>query len=110
MDGVVTEVAAAAGEIATEQSLLLSVAEIDPLRVEAFVPPDYFGRLAIGQAYEVAQAAPLGERYAATVTAIDQVFDAASGTFGIELEIGNPSGTIPAGIRCAVDLDAATPG
>ena len=36
----------------------------------------------------------------ATVTIVDQVLDAASGTIGIRLELPNPGYALPAGIRC----------
>jgi hypothetical protein len=32
------------------------------------------------------------------------VFDAASGTFGVRLELANPRGAVPGGIRCQVDF------
>jgi hypothetical protein len=40
----------------------------------------------------------------ATVRVVDRVLDAASGTFGVRLEVPNPNLAIPAGIRCRVDL------
>ena len=36
------------------------------------------------------------------VTVVDQVFDAASGTIGIRLELSNPDYAIPAGLKCQV--------
>jgi multidrug efflux pump subunit AcrA (membrane-fusion protein) len=33
---------------------------------------------------------------------VDRVVDAASGTFGIRLEIPNPGNRIPAGLKCKV--------
>jgi RND family efflux transporter MFP subunit len=104
--GLVTEVVASPGEFATEQARLLSVADIDPLRVEAFVSAEYFGRLQVGQEFEVVQTAPLEGRFGARLTVVDQVFDAASSTFGVRLEIDNPEGAIPAGVRCSVNLNS----
>jgi hypothetical protein len=46
----------------------------------------------------------LGGHYSATVTAIDRVFDAASGTFGVRLTLRNPKEAVPGGIRCHVDF------
>lgn len=105
VDGVIVSVDAAPGEYAHDQVELLTIAEIHPLRVEVFVPADYYNRIALGGVYEVSQLPPLEGRYPATVTVVDPVFDAASGTFGIEMEIANPDGAIPAGTRCQVDLD-----
>ena len=38
--------------------------------------------------------------YFLLVRVVDQVFDAASGSFGVRLELANPNGAIPAGVRC----------
>ena len=109
VDGVVVSVNAAPGEYAHEQMVLMTIAETDPLHVEVFVPPEYYNRLAVGDVYEVSQREPLEGRYPAEVTVVDPVFDAASGTFGVQLEISNPEGEIPAGTRCQVDFDRALP-
>jgi hypothetical protein len=45
---------------------------------------------------------PIGGTYAATVTAVDHVLDAASGTFGVRLALPNPELLLPAGIRCKI--------
>jgi RND family efflux transporter MFP subunit len=104
VDGVVAAVHAAPGEYAHDQLKIMTIAEIDPLHVEVFVPPEYHNRIAIGDVYEVSQIAPLQGRYPALVTVVDLVFDAASGTFGVQLEIDNPSGDILAGTRCRIDF------
>jgi membrane fusion protein (multidrug efflux system) len=36
------------------------------------------------------------------VTIVDQVFDAASGTIGIRLELPNSDYALPAGLKCQV--------
>ncbi|MBT9384338.1 efflux RND transporter periplasmic adaptor subunit [Pseudooceanicola sp. CBS1P-1] len=105
-DGIVLSVEAAAGEYATDTAEMLVLAEMDPLLVEVFVPLDYHDRIAVGDTYEVAQAAPLTGRFSARVRTVDRVFDAASGTFGVQLELPNPGAAIPAGTRCQVDFDA----
>ena len=35
---------------------------------------------------------------------VDKVVDAASGTFGIRLEVPNPGNRIPSGLKCRVRL------
>lgn len=42
--------------------------------------------------------------YQAQVRRIDPVADAASGTYGIWLEMPNPDLTIPSGVRCKIDF------
>jgi hypothetical protein len=34
------------------------------------------------------------------VAIVDRVVDSASGTFGVRLDLANPKGDIPAGIKC----------
>jgi hypothetical protein len=36
------------------------------------------------------------------VTVVDRVFDAASSTFGVRLELPNPDYSLPAGLRCRI--------
>ena len=53
---------------------------------------------------------PAGSRHTATVKVIDRLLDAASGTFGVRLELANRQHRIPAGIRCSArfpGVDAA---
>ena len=38
----------------------------------------------------------------AKVIVVDRIFDAASGTTGVRLQLANPDGLIPAGQRCVV--------
>ena len=40
----------------------------------------------------------------ATVKTVDRLIDAASNTFRVRLELPNPGGALPAGLRCKVDL------
>jgi len=46
--------------------------------------------------------APIGGLYKANVTVVDQIIDAASGTFGVRLTLPNPKNTIPVGLKCKV--------
>jgi RND family efflux transporter MFP subunit len=104
--GTVTKVETSAGEYATEQTVLLSIAEIDPLHVEVFASLDYFETFRIGAMHTVRFSPPLTGAFAAEVTVVDRVFDASSGTFGVRLEIPNPDGKIPTGVRCTLDAPA----
>jgi len=52
---------------------------------------------------------PIGGQYTAKVVIVDQVIDAASGTFGIRLELPNRKYKIPAGLRCQVNFSSLKP-
>ncbi len=47
---------------------------------------------------------PVGGEHRAEVTVVDRVVDAASGTFGVRLELPNPDYAIPAGLKCRVEF------
>lgn len=103
VDGVVVERMLHSGELADNRDLrkpILRIAELTTLNVEALLPIDAFGKLSVGQTLEVFPEAPVGGRYGARLKIIDRVLDAASGTFGVRLEIANPAMKLPAGLRC----------
>lgn len=102
IDGIVAKVTIEPGEYATDQNPLMTIAQIDPLYVKVFVPVSYYGRILIGSPAEVLPQEPIGGVYRARVSVVDQVFDAASGTFGVRLNLPNPKATLPAGLRCKV--------
>jgi len=103
--GVVTERALYAGEYVNEQSHIVTLAQIDPLHVEVFVPIEYYGQLHAGSTAEIAPIEPVGGRHKAAVTIVDPVMDAASGTFGVRLDLPNPDGAVPAGIKCRIRFE-----
>lgn len=105
-DGIVADVKLFPGEYVHEQSPLMTVAAIDPLHVEVFVPVVHFGKIATGMQATVMPEAPIGGEYAAEVTVVDQVFDAASRTFGVRLEMANGDYALPGGLRCTVQFEA----
>jgi len=47
---------------------------------------------------------PFNRTYRAKVTVVDRVIDAASGTFGVRLELRNSDYSLPAGLKCKVRL------
>lgn len=106
-DGVVTDRLLSPGEL-TESSgtkkAILKLARIDPIRVHVVLPETMFGRLSVGESVEVRPQYQEGKKHFAKVAQIDRVIDAASGTFSAFLEIPNPKMTIPAGMRCKIDL------
>jgi len=104
--GVVTERFLTAGEYVEDQPVL-KLAQIDPLNVEVYAPVQFFGSIKVGMQAKVRPEAPHGGTYSAKVVIVDQVIDAASGTFGIRLEIPNPKYKLPAGLKCRVIFSPA---
>jgi hypothetical protein len=93
------------GEYAYEQAPIMTVAQIDPLNVEVYVPLSLYGAVRIGGRATVIPAEPVGGTHLATISVIDTVFDARSATFGIRLKLSNPAGKIPGSLRCRIQFE-----
>jgi len=100
VDGLVVERLMAPGEFRNEQDHVVTIARMDPLLVDLHAPLERWGTIRTGDAAWVVPEAPIGGRHKAVVTVVDRVFDSASGTFGVRLELPNPDGALPAGLRC----------
>ena len=105
--GFVAEQSLRAGEFVRQDSPIMTIVQIDPLYVEAYVPVTLWGKIIVGSHGGVVLDQPDHKRRDAFVTVVDKVFDAASGTFGVRLELANPDDLIPAGQRCQLSFDAA---
>lgn len=99
--GVVTNRVLAPGEYIGEGHIL-TIACIDPLYVEVVVPARHYGRINKGVQAMVMPEESVGGSYKARVVIVDQIIDAASGTFSVRLFLDNSGLAIPAGLRCKV--------
>lgn len=107
IDGVVVDQAMNAGDLAQPgdaNTFILKLAQINVLRVKAIVPLAYYPRIKTQQQADVVPESPLQGHYPATVTVVDKVIDAASGTFQVRMDLPNPKNALPAGLRCTVKL------
>lgn len=105
LTGVVVDVLQKPGEFATTNDVkqpIAKLAEIDPLHVEVILPVSLYGKIKPGQRGTVMPEQPVGGRYEASVKVVDRVIDAASGTFGVRLQLPNPGYRVPAGVKCRV--------
>lgn len=101
-DGVVIDQGQFPGEM-TEPSdgkkPILRLAQINPLRVSVLLPAALYPKLKLGMKAEVLPEKPLDGRYPITVTMIDKLIDAASGTFRVHLLLPNANGALPGGLK-----------
>lgn len=105
LNGVVVERKLAPGEfIRAEKSVVVKLAQVDPLNVEVIAPASMFGALRVGMTGRVSLAPNFPGSYAAKVVVVDKVIDAASGTLGVRLQMPNPDNRIPAGLKCSVSF------
>jgi RND family efflux transporter MFP subunit len=104
VSGVVVERMMAPGEVVDDETVL-RVAQIDPLRVQIVLPGALFGSFRVGEHARIELELPGAEPRDARVVLVDRLIDAASGTFGIQLELPNPDESIPGGVHCQARFD-----
>jgi RND family efflux transporter MFP subunit len=106
-DGVVVDQVLFPGEVVEpsgQKKSILKLAQLNPLRVYVILPMSAFGKVTTGMKVDVNPELPVGGRYLGSVNIIDRVVDAASGTFGVFLEVANPTLNVPAGVKCKADF------
>ncbi len=101
IDGVVADRYLMPGEY-IEDKPILKLAQLNPLRVEVVAPVTYFGRIKTGVHAQVKTEYGSFDNLVAEVVVVDKVVDAASGTFGIRLELQNEDNQVPGGLKCTV--------
>ena len=101
VNGVIVDRYLKAGEFANAnvKDPILKVAEIDPLNVEVILPASLYGQVQRGDRAEVSPETPK-QKFTARVAVVDRVINAASGTFGVRLELPNEKQIVPAGAKC----------
>lgn len=104
MDGVVTERLLEPGNFVYNKAGIVKLANVDPLYVRAYAPVPLYPVLRRAAYGVVTPQAPFDRPHHAGIAVLDAVFDVASETFGIRLELPNPEGEIPAGIKCRVEF------
>jgi RND family efflux transporter MFP subunit len=101
LTGVVVERYLYPGEY-VEDKPIMKVAQINPLNVEVILPVAMLYAVKRGMRAKVIPEKPMNSVYRAEVTIVDRVVDAASGTFGVRLELPNPDYRITPGLKCKV--------
>lgn len=109
IDGAITEKYKSVGEYVADEPVF-QIAKLDPLRIEVVVPLDYLNTIKSGMTASIQLMVEGFENrdYQAEVRRIDPVADAASGTYGVWLELPNPDLTIPSGVRCQIGFIGTT--
>ncbi|MFT5445161.1 MAG: RND family efflux transporter MFP subunit [Gammaproteobacteria bacterium] len=103
VDGVVVERFRSGGEYVENQPIV-RIAQLDPLQVETILPMHRFGSVRAGMQASVRAEHDPEATLTATVSVVDRVGDAASGTFGVRLSLPNPGHRIPAGVKCTLNI------
>ena len=105
INGVVVQKNISVGEYVGSEPVAKLVA-LDPLYVEVIMKSDVYGSLVNGMTVEV-QPERDGRRYEGKIKIVDKIIDAASGTFGVRIELPNPDFILPAGLKCQAFFKAS---
>jgi RND family efflux transporter MFP subunit len=110
VNGVIVDRYMKPGEFANAsmKDPILRIAEIDPLNVEVILPASLYGQLQRGDRADVLPETPK-QTFVARVAVVDRVINAASGTFGVRLELPNEKQLVPAGAKCRVRFQKLGP-
>ena len=101
IDGVVVNRYSSPGEF-VEADPIIKMVQLDPLKIEVFSPVSNYGKIVNGMKAEIVPDSGAYQDLIAEVVVVDKVIDAASGTFGIRLELANKDNMIPSGLKCTV--------
>ena len=99
--GVVVDRHNSSGEYVAAEPVL-TIAQVDPLNVEVIVPVEKFGTIKKGMRADVFPVIPSGSKVVGKVIIVDSVIDAASGTFGVRIQVPNKKRQLAAGVKCQV--------
>jgi HlyD family secretion protein len=104
--GRVASIKVVPGQYVRPGDELLSVVDLDPIRVEVQVLESEVGYLAPGQRARVAFAAHTGESFAGRIETINPVVESGTRTARVTVVVPNPRGRILPGMYARVSLDA----
>lgn len=107
LDGVVSDQVLYPGEVVEPNDPkrpILRIAQISPLQVHVILPLALFGKIKHGMQASIIPEQPVNGRYQASVKIVDRLVDAASGTFGVFLELQNTKLEVPSGIKCRAEF------
>jgi RND family efflux transporter MFP subunit len=109
INGIVVERLMHPGEVSEmSRKPILKLAEVGTLNVEVILPTEAYRQVAKGDVVAVRPQSPIGGTFSARVTVVDRALDAASGTFGVRLELANDEKQLPAGLRCRAEFAKVT--
>ena len=101
IDGIVVQRLLQPGERVEEQPIM-KLAQLSPLYVEVIAPASMLGSVKAGDRAAVRLENPIKGEYIGGVRIVDHIVDAASGTFGIRIELENKDYALPSGLKCRV--------
>lgn len=99
--GLVTEKNISVGEYVGNEPIM-TIVVLNPLHAEVVLNSNYYGEIKQGQKVKVIVDEQGGHSLDGTVSTVDKVIHAASGTFGIQVEVENKNQKLPSGLKCRI--------
>lgn len=96
-DGVIVQIHQKQGAAVDASLPVVTLASLDTLEVEMYVPSDRFGAIRNGSTVKLSAGAPVNAELSAKVCSVSPVIDSASNTFRCVLQIDNTTAGLPAG-------------
>ena len=96
-DGTVVKRSAEPGSTLTRTDPIVTLAALETLEAQVFLPIELYGKVELGKTYKLAADEPVSKELQGKLKTIDPIFDTASRTFRVVLTIDNPGGRMPAG-------------
>ena len=103
INGIIVTRSASPGE-SVDRTPIFTIAKVEQLKVELIVPVEYFGLIKVGMKAHVIPEIINASEYTATVSVVDKVIDAPSGTFSVRLSLPNPGQSLPGGLKCQAKI------
>ncbi|MDD2995943.1 MAG: efflux RND transporter periplasmic adaptor subunit [Paludibacter sp.] len=108
INGVVTARNYDVGDMYTGQMALLTVMQINPVKLKINVSESYYSKIKVGMPVEVKVDVFENETFPAKVSLIYPVIDERSRTFAVELKLSNPGSKVRPGMFARVDMNFGT--
>lgn len=96
-DGVIVQIHQKQGAAVDASLPVVTLASLDTLEVEMYIPSDRFGSIRNGSTVTLSAGAPVNADLSAKVCSVSPVIDSASNTFRCVLQIDNTAAGLPAG-------------
>ncbi|MDD3490524.1 MAG: efflux RND transporter periplasmic adaptor subunit [Paludibacter sp.] len=108
INGVVTARNYDVGDMYTGQMALLTVMQINPVKLKINVSESYYSKIKVGMPVEVKVDVFENETFPAKVSLIYPVIDERTRTFAVELKLSNPGSKVRPGMFARVDMNFGT--
>ena len=103
IDGVVVRRYFTPGEFVANKPII-RLAQLNPLKIEVVSSVENYGKIVKGMHAKIVPEFGKYDELIAEVVVVDKVIVAASGTFGVRLELDNKDYAIPGGLKCKVQF------